>query len=264
MEWLGSLLIVVFCGCIVLRSMCLTNDEKNYDWESMWNEFYKRSDDVTPRDIEESSASAISRRLHLALALAGRVNAFDRRVTVAAIAELIGHSSTQRIESALSGNDVLPFSELDKICDVPGIYREWLLDNAFQAFYQEVKYLSADDFLRALGKLKVRDADGDLYDKVILVLSTDDFGSVAIFGHTHRKPYRLDKLLLGNLHDWDMILVCAITAKSGPVSKLVQNTDFRHGVIFESSDFRKLVDGRVHPGVLMEPSIPYRHWNEDI
>ena len=63
----------------------------------------------------------------------------------------------------IAGTDVPSFSLLNKICDLLGINREWLLDHTFFPFYQKPRYVFAGDFLEALGKGEVRSKEGTIF-----------------------------------------------------------------------------------------------------
>jgi hypothetical protein len=209
---------------------------------------------------EGNVTTAISHRLAQVIRSVDRVGGWDRRPTLAAIAESIGHTSTQTLESAITGEVPLSFEEADKICALFGVYREWLLDGSFHPFYQQPKYVFPADLLYALGRGDVRNQLGNPYDRFNIALSADQ-ARVAIYARTYALPWRQDKLMDSFLSDWDTSLICSTLCNDCPASLLAHKPDLCMSIILPESRFQLLTNGESHPDDDLPSTRHYDQWH---
>jgi hypothetical protein len=209
---------------------------------------------------EGNVTTAISYRLAQVIRSVDRVGHWNRRPTLAAIAETLGHTSTQPLESAITGDVPLSFEEADKICALFGVHREWLLDGSFHAFYQEPKYVFPEKLLYALGRGDVRNHLGNPYDRFNLVLSADQ-ARVAIYACTYALPWRQDKLLDNYLSDWDTSLICAALCGDCPAVLLVHKPETCMSIVLPESEYRLLAGGERHPDDHVPSTRYYDQWH---
>jgi hypothetical protein len=195
---------------------------------------------------EGNVTTAISHRLAHVIRSVDRVGNWTRHPTLAAIAESIGHISTQPLESVITGEAPLSFEDANKICALLGIYRGWLLDGTPHPFYQNPKYAFPEALLYALGRGDVRNHLGNPYDRFNIVLSADN-SRVAIYALAHTLQWRQDKLLDNSLFDWNTSLICAALCEACPASLLIHKPDICISVIVPEPEFHLLANGEWHP-----------------
>ena len=209
---------------------------------------------------EGNVTTAISYRLAQVIRSVDRVGHWDRHPTLAAIAETIGHTSTQPLESVITGEAPLSFEEADKICALFGVYREWLLAGSFHPFYQEPKYVFPEKLLYALGRGDARNHLGNPYDRFNLALSADR-ARVAIYARTYSIPWRQDKLLDDYLSNWDTSLICSALCNDCPASLLIHKPNLCMSIILPEPEFQLLTNGERHPDDSVSSSRYYDQWH---
>lgn len=140
-------------------------------------------------------------------AVAGRLNEilryFDEcpafglrpRPTAARVSEALGFESIAALEEMLDGGRPVSFADADRICDLFGIERDWLLNGSGNRFVASQTYSDPGDLLRALVLDQLQWGAGNRYEELVFVLPPGHGSYTCVFGQRDKTGYGVDPLL---------------------------------------------------------------------
>jgi hypothetical protein len=123
---------------------------------------------------------------------------FKQKPTLAGIAKSLGYDSTAPLDELLRGDRPLLFTEAERLHELFGVNREWLLDGQGRPFLMYSTYSEPFEVLRALALNQLTWGNGNKYAELIAVAPHGDRGFTQLFGQRDESGYRND-LLLSNV-----------------------------------------------------------------
>ena len=224
-----------------------------------------------------SSTAAIAGRLRSVFGYLAQLSiGFElKTATVPVVAELLGFSTPMELESFIQGDTPLSFEVADRLCDILGIYREWLLNGRLNPYHQKPRFTNIEECFKALALGDIQTDSGHTYEKWIFLMSSDKRGSAAVYGYTSESSFRCDLILRdipmgahvggGGASDiMQFAWLCAAIDSSltgGPVIPVKFNTV---GRIEDRLSFDSYTNGESHPAGLTCIGNPHFPWYQDI
>lgn len=205
------------------------------------------------------------------------------RPSLARISELLGYESTAPLDELRRGDRPLTFAEADRLHELFGVHRAWLLDGERSPFYMQSRYSEPGEMFRALARNELTWGDGSSYERLIFVAPLGDQGYTHVFGQRDATGYRND-LLLSNVPLWKGVGAtgrgqiedfCELAAvlwghvyAKDPRSEypdLAQPIEYASISYLPKSEeqFQAVVYGKVHLAVT-RPELVHSHWLDDI
>jgi hypothetical protein len=211
-----------------------------------------------------------------------------KKVSVATIAERLGHKDVSQLDEILIGKCPLSFEDADRLCDIFGVARSWLLSGVGFPFSTEPMCFTAFEVIESLTSGKLRTEEGDPFETWCFVLSDDTYSKASIYGYSFQHPYRCD-LILNNVDiSWpsggdkeqnfsvsdlesmllEFVLLCAaidpnltrppaLVGSGGGVVPVL-------GRILEPEVYKEITDGKRAPGYLFQHTLAPLQWPTDL
>ncbi len=115
--------------------------------------------------------------------------------TIARVAECLGFDSTAPLDELLRSDRPLSFTDADRICELFGVNRRWLLEGSEHRFGMPPVFSEPWQMLKAITLDQLKWGDGRHYEELVFVLPPLDMHCTCVFGRRDATGYRVDLLL---------------------------------------------------------------------